>query len=278
MESSIMARRYGTMKAGKLKKTINHIREGLGSDEELRQLGRSFLQRPIHPIICRDDFEVVDGNRRLAGVLLEAGPDADVPVCITDESLDESAKLEIMMASAIHTRGLSAYEEYLGASQWMERNPRATAEQLGERIGRKPAMMSRILSLGRCAAAVRDAAASGLLGVTEWNALSTCPEEKQLELLADRLTGKISNRDQLAHASKGVRRGNGKPLVKLTRIKCTLPSSGVSIVASGPGLSLDDLIDSLSEAQKAAKKSRDNGGDIKSFQSLMAAKSKKRIE
>ena len=272
-----MARRYGTMKAGKLKKTINHIREGLGSDEELRQLGRSFLQRPIHPIICRDDFEVVDGNRRLAGVLLEAGPDADVPVCITDEPLDESAKLEIMMASAIHTRGLSAYEEYLGVSQWMERNSGATAEQLGERIGRKPAMMSRILSLGRCAPAVRDAAASGLLGVTEWNALSTCAEEKQLELLADRLSGKIGNRDQLAQASKGVRRGNA-PAVKLTRIKCNLPSSGVSIVASGAELSLDEFIESLGEAQKEAKKARDNGGDIKSFQSLMAAKSKKRNE
>ncbi len=272
-----MARKYSTMKAGKLKKTINHIREGVGTEEELRQLGRSFLQRPIHPIICRDDFEVVDGNRRLAGVLLEAGPDTDVPVCITDESLDESAKLEIMMASAIHTRGLNAHEEYLGASQWLERNPGATAEQLGERIGRKPAMMSRILSLGRCASAVRDAAASGLLGVTEWNAISTCPEEKQLELLADRLSGKIGNRDQLAQASKGVRRGN-EPAVKLTRIKCTLPTSGVSIVASGAELSLDEFIESLGEAQKEAKKTRDNGGDIKSFQSLMAAKSKKKNE
>jgi ParB-like chromosome segregation protein Spo0J len=272
-----MARKYGTLKAGKLKKTTNHIREGMGTEEELRQLGRSFLQRPIHPIVCRDDFEIVDGNRRLAGVLLEAGPDADVPVCITDESLDESAKLEIMMASAIHTRGLSAFEEYLGASQWMERNPGATAEQLGERIGRKPAMMSRILSLGRCVPAVKEAAASGQLGVTEWNALSTCSEEKQLELLADRLSGKLSNRDQLAQASKGVRRGNGKPSVKLTRVKCVLPSSGVSIIASGEGLSLDDLIDSFSEAQKEARKARDGGQDIKAFQAVMTARSQKRI-
>ena len=272
-----MVRRYSTMKAGKLKKSINHIREGMGTDEELRQLGRSFLQRPIHPIICRDDFEVVDGNRRLAGVLLETGPEADVPVCITDEPLDESSKIEIMLASAIHTRGLSAYEEYLGASQWMERNPNATAEQLGERIGRKRAILSRILSLGRCAPAVREAAASGLLGVTEWNAISTCPEEKQLELLADRLSGKIGNRDQLAQASKSVRRGN-VPAVKLTRIKCTLPTSGVSIVASGAELSLDEFIESLGEAQKEARKTRDNGGDIKSFQSLMASKSKKKNE
>jgi type IV secretory pathway TraG/TraD family ATPase VirD4 len=37
-----------------------------------------------------------------------------------------------MLESAIHTRGLSAYEEYLGASKWMEQNPGATADQLGK--------------------------------------------------------------------------------------------------------------------------------------------------
>ena len=116
------------IKAGKLKHTANHIREAMGTEEELRALGASFVNRPVNPIICLPDLEVVDGNRRLAGVLLVAGPEAEVPVCITDERVDESARLEIMIQSAIHTRGLSAYEEYLGASQWMERNPGATAE------------------------------------------------------------------------------------------------------------------------------------------------------
>jgi hypothetical protein len=122
-----MARRYSSMKAGKLKHTVNHIREAMGTHDELRALGASFVNRPVNPIICLPDLEVVDGNRRLAGVLLVSGPEAEVPVCITDEQVDESARLEIQMESAIHTRGLSAYEEYLGASQWMERNPGATA-------------------------------------------------------------------------------------------------------------------------------------------------------
>jgi hypothetical protein len=52
-------------------------------------------------------------------------------------------------------------------------------------------------------------------------------------------------------------------------------SSGVSIVASGAELSLDDLVDSLGQAQKEARKARDQGQDIKSFQAVMAAKSKK---
>jgi ParB-like chromosome segregation protein Spo0J len=249
----------------------------MGSEDELRALGASFVNRPVNPIICLSDLEVVDGNRRLAGVLLVAGPEAEVPVCITDEQVDESAKLEIMIASAAHTRGLSAYEEYLGASQWMERNPGATAEQLGERIGRKPAMMSRLLSLSRCVAAVKEAAASELLGVTEWYELSKCPEQQQQELLAARLSGQVSSRDQLAQAARKSR-SKSVPSVKLTRVNFVLPASGVRIVVSGAGQSLDDLHESLSESLREVRKARDQAMDIRAFQAVMASKNKKRGE
>ena len=262
-----MARRYASMKAGKLKHTANHIREWTGTEEELRALGASFVNRPVNPIICLPDMEVVDGNRRLAGVLLVAGPDVEVPVCITDEQVDESAKLEIMIQSAIHTRGLSAYEEFVGASQWMERNPGATAEQLGERIGRKPSMMSRMLSLSRCVPAVKEAAASGQLGVTEWYELSKCPEQRQQELLAARLSGQVSSRDQLAQAARKQRSGSA-PTVRASKIKCQL-ASGVCVVVSGDEMTLDEMIEALAEAAKEAKKARDQGLDAKTFQSVM---------
>lgn len=265
-----MARRYASMKAGKLKHTANHIREAMGSDDELRSLGASFVNRPVNPIICLPDLEVVDGNRRLAGVLLVAGPEAEVSVCITDERVDDSVKLEIMMQSAIHTRGLSAYEEYVGASQWMERNPGATAEQLGERIGRRPAMMSRLLSLSRCVAAVKEAAASGSLGVTEWYELSKCPEQQQQELLAARLSGQVSSRDQLAQAARKHR--NGKtPTVKLSRVKIAMPQA--TVVISGTELSMAEVVELLAETLKEARKAADQF-DVKTWQSMMKDKAK----
>ena len=272
-----MARKYGSVKAGKLKHTANHIREAMGTEEELRALGTSYLHRPLHPIICLPDLEIMDGNRRLAGVLLFAGPDADVPVCITDEPIDESALLEIQMESAIHTRGLTPYEEYLGASQWMERNSGATAEQLGARIGRKPAMMSRILSLSRCIAAVKEAAASGSLGITEWNEFSKCSEQRQHELLAEWQSGRIASRDELARVVKKSRSGS-KPAVKVSRVNFVLPSSGVRVVVSGVGQSLDDLHESLSESLREVRKARDQAMDIRAFQAVMASKNKKRSE
>lgn len=162
-----MNRQYKSEKVGRLRLTRNHIRTELGTDDELRQLGRSYLRRPLYPIICGPDLEVEDGNRRASGVLLEAGPDAEVPICITSETVSEAVKLEIQMESAIHSRALSHYEQFLGGSRWLELNPGATAEQLGKRIGRSGSMMTRIMSLARCIPAVKEAAAAGLLSVSE---------------------------------------------------------------------------------------------------------------
>ena len=57
-------------------------------------------------------------------------------------------------------------------------------------------------------------------------------------------------------------------------MKCML-ASGVCIVASGEGLSLDDLIEGLGEAQREAKKAREQGLDAKTFQAVLKDKSKK---
>ena len=184
--------------------------------------------------------------------------------------MDESVKLEIMMESAIHTRGLSAYEEYVGASQWMDRNPKATAEQLGERIGRKPAMMSRLLSLARCVVAVKEAAASGLLGVTDWYELSKCSEQQQQELLAARLSGRVSSRDQLAQAARKHRNGS-KPTVKLSRVKIAMPQA--TVVITGQELSMAEVVDLLGDTLKEARKAADQF-DVKTWQSMMKDKAK----
>ncbi len=260
-----MARQYMTKKAGQLKRTANHIRENLGAEEDLRQLGRSFLKRPLQPIICRLDDEVVDGNRRLAGVLLEAGPDAEVSVCITDEPMSAAVKLEIQMESAIHSRGLSAFEQYAGASQWLKLNPGSTAEQLAERIGRTGSMMTRILSLARCVPEVQEAAAAGLIGVSEWYEFSKCGEEQQRELLAAKKSGEVKSRDQLVRAGRKSRNGTAAA-PRVNRIKCPVPGRHATVVISGEGLSLEDMIEAVQELLKEAKKSSERGLDARTFE------------
>src|SRR5580692_6990973 len=111
-------REYLRVKAGQLKHPKEYIRQSMGPEEDVRCLGRNYSSQPWYPIICSLDWEVADGNRRLEGVLLELGRDTEVPVCRTDEIVDESVKLEIMLQSAIHTRGLSHYEQFLGFARW----------------------------------------------------------------------------------------------------------------------------------------------------------------
>ena len=90
-------------------------------------------------------------------------------------------------------------------------------------------------------------------------------------VLADFFDGEI------VHAAKRKKsRSGNKPPAKAARVKLVLPSSGVCIVASGQGLTLDGLCDALGEAQKAARAALAQDHDIKSFPAAMAAKNKKR--
>ena len=47
------------------------------------------------------------------------------------------------------------------------------------------------------------------------------------------------------------------------------------IVASGQALTLDDLIESLGEAQREAKKAREQGLDARTFQAVLRDKARK---
>ena len=92
-----------------------------------------------------------------------------------------------------------------------------------------------------------------------WYQLSLLGQEEQGSVLEMYLGGTPAG--QIAEFCRK-KRANAAASVKLSRIKAELPS-GVCIVASGQGLTLDDLIESLGEAQREAKKARDQGLDAR---------------
>ena len=75
------------------------------------------------------------------------------------------------------------------------------------------------------------------------------------------------NREGLERQSKKMRKGAVNE-VRARRIRLQL-ASGVEIVVSGPEMTLDEMIDSLVEASKQAKKARDQGLDANTFESVM---------
>lgn len=214
-----MTRQYTTKPAKLLKRTGNHVRLDLGDRSSLLPLGQSYLARPLHPIISDvSTLEIYDGNRRVAAVML-IDPDAELPVCLIDEPWNDSVKLEVQMESAAHTKGLSDFEQYLGCSGWLELNPGATAKQLATRIHLDEGVLSKILSLSKGIAEVKEAAKAGLIGYPKWHPICRRPAEEQAGLLAECLNG--ATRDELQEKTR--RNGNGTSPARLPKI--TIPLS-----------------------------------------------------
>jgi hypothetical protein len=166
---------------------------------------------------------------------------------------------------------LSGHEEVVGLPQELMRlNPSWQLKDLAAQLHLDPSMVTRLLSPSKCIDAAQSALREGRIGISDCYAISKLPIEEQAAVLAQKLSAR--SRDAIEQAGRKQR--VSPTTVKVTRIKAVL-SSGVSIVASGKGLSLDDLIESLGEAQKEAKKAREQGLDAKTFSAVLRDKARK---
>ncbi len=207
----------------------------------------------------------------LRAAILVDKPTLDV--IVTDEDLTDSQIRLIQLAENIHRAALTANEMCDALDEMLRLNPQWNAKTLAENVHLDPELdHAAHLARSKCVAVVRQTFAAGTIGLADMYAISKVDESSQPGLLTLKMSG--ASRDVVEQAGRKSRNGNS-PAVKVTRVKCQL-SSGVCIVATGAGLSLDDLIESLGEAQKEAKKARDQGLDAKTFQLVLKDKSKKR--
>jgi ParB family transcriptional regulator, chromosome partitioning protein len=236
---------------------------------ELRLLGESLAKKQLVPVIARPDGVLIDGERRWRAATI-AGL-ATLDAVISDEPLTSAQILEIQLISALHRADLTPYELYAGCKQWLASHPGSTARELAERIDRDAGHLSKLLSLSRCVQAVQEAAAAGHLSVSDWYAISKVAGELQGELLEQKLRG--ATRDAL-EAQVRSKRSGGTPQVRLTRIKCPLPSNGATVVVSGEAMTLADLVEALAELLKHARKAASEGLDASTFERVLADKAR----
>jgi ParB/RepB/Spo0J family partition protein len=237
---------------------------------DLELLGQDMKRRGVLvPLLVRRNGEVyliADGHRRLAAALL-AGIDR-LPCIVLDKDVTETQVREIQLVTQLHSQALTPYEVYAGCKSWLTLHVGAANKELATAISRTESYVAKLLSLDRCIPAVKEAAAQGKLGLGDWYALSKAPESEQAALLATKLNG--ASRDELESKSRQARNGS-KPMVRVARIKCALPS-GITVVVSGEGVSLDESIEALSEAIKEMKRARDLGYTAKTFAAAMKDK------
>jgi ParB/RepB/Spo0J family partition protein len=224
----------------------------------------------LQPLLVMSTGQLLAGHRRLLAA--KAAGLETVPVIVTDRLLSDSEIRLIQLTENMHRADLSGYEKWLACTEIMCMNPTWQMRELAQNLTLDASMITRLLSPSKCIVAAQDALRDGKVGISDCYAISKLPESEQSGLLALKLSG--ASRDTIEQAGRKKRAVTTSGGVKLSRIRAVLPS-GVSIVASGEALSLDDLIESLGEAQKEAKKARDQGLDAKTFSAVMRDKAKK---
>ncbi len=228
--------------------------------EELRRLNSTLRVKQLVPVLAKPDGTLVDGERRWrAGQL---GGVEFLDAILTEEALSAAQIKEIQLVSALQRADLGPYEQFVGCQAWMAANPEGKAQDLATRIGRDPSMVSQILSLARCVPEVVEAAKAGRLGVTDWAVISKANEQEQRELLAAKLAG--ASRDELRRNGRK-RRGSSSDAPKVSRLKCQLSGASVTIAARAGGLSLDSIVDLISDLLKEARKANDSGISAKTW-------------
>jgi len=262
-------RKYTKIAAKLLKHSRRWLRQDGGSEEALRALARSYMLRPVNPMLAETSYELLDGNRRLDGILLEFGPEAEVPICVTDEEITPTAAVEIMLDSDEHTKSLTAYEKAVGNKSWLELNPGKTAKDLAERRHCDPATISRSLSLFKCVDAVITAARDGLIGESDWVAMSQAGPDDQLLMLSKRLDGSIKSREELLRHARASRAGANKAATVTAKSIAIVLANGTVVQFKADGITLDMALNAIAEVKKEIDAAKSKGHDARSLAPLM---------
>ena len=238
---------------------------------DLRRLGESLKVKQIQPVLCQPDGTLIAGERRyraakLVGLL-------SLEVKIADETLTEPEVRRWQLVENMQRSDLKAIEQVDGLEELARLNP-GTNKELAELLNIDPSMVTRLRSVARCIPAVRDALSAGSIGISDAYALSKCstPEE-QATLLSLKLGGASRDSIEIERAGRKSRTRTAGA-VKVSRVKCLLPS-GYTVVVSGEGVSLEDAAVALADAIKEMKRARDMGYTAKTFSAAMADKAKK---
>jgi len=237
-------------------------------ETELRLLGESLKVKQLQPVLAREDGLLIAGERRLRAATLVGLP--ELMVIISDEPLTDTQIKVFQVSENLHRADLRDSEKFRACEELLRLNPGWANKDLASHLKLGESTVTKYLSPSRCNPDVQQALEEGRIGISVCYEISRAPIDQQGELLRLKLSG--TSRDGLAEHVRKQKR-DSTPQVRVKRIACPLPS-GVSIVVSGEELSLDDIIEALGEAQKEAKKAREQGLDSKTWQSVMKDKAK----
>jgi ParB family chromosome partitioning protein len=231
------------------------------SDESLRRHADS-LKRDgqLRPLLVLRDGTLVAGERTLRAAKLAGLTHVDVKVLEGEVSRREVKKLQLI--ENLMREGLKDAELYLACTELTALNPEWLKKDLAAELHCDPSMVTRIFSVDELIPEAKEAFLAGAFGFSKAYAIAKGSKQDQIHKLTEILAG--TSRDEVERQGRKSRNG-GTPGVKVSRIKCPLPS-GVTVQVSGSGISLDLMVEAMQALLKKAKKSSEQGWDIKTFE------------
>ena len=182
-------------------------------------------------------------------------------VIITEKMLTDTEIRIIQLVENLHRSSLSGYDRWRACEELKAMNPDFRAKDLAEKLRLDASMIVRLMSPSSCLPEIQDALKAGEITLSDCYAMSKSKSPAdQAKLLALKLSG--ASRDQIEAQARKQR--NGTPAVMVSRIKCPLPSGAV-VQVSGREISLDGMIEAISELLKEAKRAGEQGWDVKTF-------------
>ncbi len=170
-------------------------------------------------------------------------------------------------------RNLTGKEVRWRVPWWvLERNPGMRLKDLAKQLNRKPALLTRIMSVSRCIPAAREALKDGKIGISDCYAISKVAENEDEQA---RLLGNETSTVRAAMISNAIgESGTAGTKSKINRVpqaKCELPG-GTSVVVTAPSLSMAVICETLADALKAARKGYDDGQSPTTWAAVMRDK------
>jgi len=239
--------------------------------EYLSRLADSLLKGQLQPIgLLAKDYTVVWGNARVLAARTKSEI-THLTAAIFEEEISEREFQRMRFIENQLRQELSNAEKCINAVEYTKSEPGMTLKAIAADLGCDPSLVTRWLAYEKVISPVRQALAANTLSLTGMYAISQLPQDQQAAALANALAA-----PNAAAVTRAVRKQrNGSSTVKTARVKCQMPSGVlVTLAGEGDGLTLDDVIETLAELLKAARKANDEGLDSKTFSAVMRDKAK----
>jgi len=242
--------------------------------DAIRRLGQDMLANgQLQAVGATEDGRMIFGHGRLLAA--KSAGIKSLEVKLYPSSISDTQFRLIRAAENLQRKDLTGYQKWLLCADLMCGNPTWQQKDLAQAMNLSEKMITVNLSPSRCTPAWQEALKEGKVGISDCYQASLLPEAEQAGLLAFKLSGdggKKVSRNKLAEAARKARNGS-TPAVKQARVVCPL-TTGTKIVVTGPEMSLQDLIESLSSALESARKASRESIDVKTWSRVMADKAK----